>query len=166
VQTCALPICRLIAVGPHGSTTPRAALRKLGVDVVVRGECEEILVQLAERLPGDTASVCFREGEQVRITGGPHAARFTDLPALRWPDEWVARHRHHHHRFDAAPAAPGAEVEASRGCPYSCSFCAKENFRDKYRRRPVPVLLDEIDRLAVQGVEYVYFVDEIFLPNR
>ena len=37
----------LVGVGPHASTTPRATLRKLGVDVVVLGECEEILPQLA-----------------------------------------------------------------------------------------------------------------------
>ena len=37
-----------IAVGPHGSTTPRATLRKLGVDAVVVGDCEEVLVSLAE----------------------------------------------------------------------------------------------------------------------
>ena len=37
-----------VAVGPHGSSTPRATLRKLGVDAVVIGECEEVLVRLAE----------------------------------------------------------------------------------------------------------------------
>src|SRR5689334_19634150 len=37
----------LVAVGPHGSTTPRAAMRKLGVDIVVMGECEESLLRLA-----------------------------------------------------------------------------------------------------------------------
>jgi B12-binding domain/radical SAM domain protein of rhizo-twelve system len=57
-------------------------------------------------------------------------------------------------------------METSRGCPYSCTFCAKENFRNKYRRRPLPTILDELDRLIGQGVDYVYFIDEIFLPNR
>jgi anaerobic magnesium-protoporphyrin IX monomethyl ester cyclase len=88
------------------------------------------------------------------------------LPALRWPDAWVARHRHHHHRFESQPDVPGAEVEASRGCPYTCSFCAKIDFRDKYRRRHLPILLDEIDGLRAQGVGYLYFIDEIFLPQR
>ena len=37
----------MIGVGPHASTTPKTALRKLGVDAVVLGECEEILPQLA-----------------------------------------------------------------------------------------------------------------------
>jgi B12-binding domain/radical SAM domain protein of rhizo-twelve system len=57
-------------------------------------------------------------------------------------------------------------VEASRGCPYSCSFCAKIDFRDKYRRRELPILLDELDGLIRQGVTYVYFIDEIFLPQK
>jgi B12-binding domain/radical SAM domain protein of rhizo-twelve system len=88
------------------------------------------------------------------------------LPPLRWPNELVAHHHHHHHRFDATPVGPGAEMETSRGCPYHCTFCAKENFRDAYRRRPLPVILEELDGLLAQGVAYIYFIDEIFLPNR
>src|SRR4051795_3111598 len=34
----------LVAVGPHGSTTPRTALKKLNADLVVMGECEETLL--------------------------------------------------------------------------------------------------------------------------
>jgi B12-binding domain/radical SAM domain protein of rhizo-twelve system len=88
------------------------------------------------------------------------------LPPLKWPSEIVRSHHHHHHRFEAEPLGPGAEVETSRGCPYHCTFCAKDNFRDKYRRRPVPVVLEEVDSLLDAGVEYIYFIDEIFLPNR
>lgn len=157
---------RMVAVGPHGSTTPGATLRKLGVDAVVMGECEEVLLRLAESDDwADVPHVCTRAGDQTRVNGGPAAAKFTDLPALHWPDDWIGRHRHHHHRFDAPPAGPGAEMEASRGCPYHCTFCAKENFRDTYRKRSLAALMDELDGLVAQGVEYVYFIDEIFLPN-
>jgi B12-binding domain/radical SAM domain protein of rhizo-twelve system len=90
----------------------------------------------------------------------------TALPALAWPARDIERHRHHHHRFDAPPAGPGAEMEVSRGCPYHCTFCAKDNFRDDYRKRPLPVILEELDGLRAAGVEYVYFIDEIFLPDR
>jgi B12-binding domain/radical SAM domain protein of rhizo-twelve system len=154
----------LAAVGPHGSTTPRAALRKLGVDLVVMGECEETLLRLAGGQRG-LAGTCFRTGGEIRVLGGPQAANFVDQPALVWPDETIRRHDHHHHRFEAEPTGPGAEVEASRGCPYNCTFCAKENFRNKYRRRPAEVVLEETATLQRQGVEYVYFIDEIFLPN-
>lgn len=157
----------LIAIGPHASTTPKATLRKLGVDAVVLGEAEEILPQLVHRdrwslIP----ALCYWVNGEPQVQGGPHVADMTQLPALHWPDELIQRHHHHHHRFEAVPTAPGAEMETSRGCPYHCSFCAKENFRNSYRRRPLAVLLEELDGLIAQGVEYVYFIDEIFLPNR
>src|SRR6185437_8747009 len=116
----------------------------------------------AELVPG----VAIRKGDEIEITGPPQSARFMNTPPLRWDDHFVQSHDHHHHRFDCAPHGPGAEVEASRGCPYSCTFCAKIDYRDKYRRRDLPLLLDEIDGLLRQGVTYVYFIDEIFLVNR
>ncbi len=155
-----------VAVGPHGSATPEATLAKLRCDVVVRGECEEIVARLAtgaswESLP----AIAFRSEDRTIVTGGPHASRFTDLPALRWPAEWLARHHHHHHRYGSEAPGPGAEVEASRGCPYSCSFCAKIDFRDKYRRRDLDLVLAEVDGLIAGGATYIYFIDEIFLPQ-
>jgi anaerobic magnesium-protoporphyrin IX monomethyl ester cyclase len=57
-------------------------------------------------------------------------------------------------------------METSRGCPYHCTFCAKDNFRNSFRRRPLATIAEELDGLVAQGVEYVYFIDEIFLPYR
>ncbi|MGD9512431.1 MAG: TIGR04295 family B12-binding domain-containing radical SAM protein, partial [Geminicoccaceae bacterium] len=157
---------RIVAIGPHGSTTPAAALRKLDVNGVVMGECEEVVARIAggdwDGLPG----LARWEGDQIIVQGGPQATGFAAMQPLTWPDEWVARHHHHHHRFDADPIGPGAEVEASRGCPYSCTFCAKENFRDRYRRRDAAAVAEEATRLRERGAEYIYFIDEIFLPNR
>jgi len=155
---------KLVVVGPHGSTTPRPVLRKLDADYVVLGECEEVLPFLAGD-PASIPSIAFRQGEDVIVRGPNRASDMKKLPSLRWPDAVVARHHHHHHRFDAEPAGPGAEMEASRGCPYHCTFCAKDNFRNNYRKRPVPVVLEELDGLISQGIEYVYFIDEIFLPD-
>lgn len=155
---------RLVVVGPHASTTPRAALQKLGADAVVLGECEEILPQL----PGGfkaASSIAYWEDGKIVVRGPNRASDMKQLPALSWPDAAVARHAHHHHRFDAEPLGPGAEMEASRGCPYHCTFCAKDNFRNNYRKRTVAIILEELDRLINQGVEYIYFIDEIFLPD-
>jgi B12-binding domain/radical SAM domain protein of rhizo-twelve system len=155
----------LVAVGPHASTTPAVTLRKLGADVAVLGECEEIL-PLLKRDWRSVPSIAYRSNGNVRINGAPHASDMDALPALSWPRRDIRAHTHHHHRFDGEPQGPGAEMEVSRGCPYHCTFCAKDNFRDKYRKRPLPVILREIDGLIAEGVEYVYFIDEIFLPDR
>ena len=139
----------LVVVGPHASTTPQTTLAKLGADVAILGECEEILPRLASGAPLPTT---------------PHASDMSRLPALRWDRAAIERHTHHHHRFEAKPQGPGAEMEVSRGCPYHCTFCAKDNFRNNFRRRPIEIIEAELDGLIAQGVEYVYFIDEIFLP--
>jgi anaerobic magnesium-protoporphyrin IX monomethyl ester cyclase len=158
----------IVAVGPHASTTPIATLRKLGVDAVVVGECEDVLPRLAAPRDqwADIASVGAWVDGEPRANGPTNATAMDRLPALRWPEHVIRDHHHHHHRFEAAPAGPGAEMEASRGCPYHCSFCAKDNFRSDYRKRPLEILLAEIDDFIAKGVEYIYFIDEIFLPNR
>ncbi|MCC2662739.1 MAG: Radical domain protein, partial [Geminicoccaceae bacterium] len=157
----------LVAIGPHGSSTPRAVLNKLPVDLVVMGEAEEVVREIASGADWETTpGIASWLGPAPTIVGGPQAGRFVDLPALRWPERWIRAHHHHHHRFESPPDGPGAEVEASRGCPYSCSFCAKLHFRDRYRRRQLDIVVDEIDGLVAQGVTYLYFIDEIFLPQR
>jgi anaerobic magnesium-protoporphyrin IX monomethyl ester cyclase len=157
---------KTVIAGPHGSITPGPALAKTGAELAIMGECEEVITALADNGGRPVQHTAERNPEgTVTCLNGPHASRFTDHPALSWPDAWVRRHRHHHHRFERAPEGPGAEVEASRGCPYSCTFCAKLAYRDSYRRRDLEPLLEEIDRLIAQGATYLYFIDEIFLPQ-
>src|ERR1700733_2819013 len=38
-----------VAIGPHGSATPGTTLRKLGCDVVLRGEPDQTLAELADK---------------------------------------------------------------------------------------------------------------------
>jgi anaerobic magnesium-protoporphyrin IX monomethyl ester cyclase len=158
-----------IAVGPHASTSPGAALRKLGVDVVVLGECEEVIPRIVATPRArfrELASIAWIDDDDlVQRLGGSSAADVLALPALRWDDAAIAGHGHHHHRFERPAEGPGGELEASRGCPFHCTFCAKDEFRNDYRKRPLPVVLAELDGLIAQGARYVYFVDEIFLAD-
>ncbi len=155
---------KIVVVGPHGSTTPRPTLRKTGADYVILGECEEVLPRLAENHE-QLSSVAYWSGDEIVVRGPNFASDMNRLHALCWPKASIAKHDHHHHRFDAPPQGPGAEMEASRGCPYHCTFCAKDNFRNNYRKRPLAVILRELDGLIESGVEYIYFIDEIFLPD-
>ena len=87
------------------------------------------------------------------------------IGSLDYSDYPVERHRHLHHVFPGNGADHlhhGAEVEFARGCPYSCTFCNKTLFRNKYRERELSSVLAEIDQLIARGVDYIYFIDEIF----
>jgi anaerobic magnesium-protoporphyrin IX monomethyl ester cyclase len=157
---------RRVLIGPHPSTTPGITLRKTGADVAVMGESEEVLVALGAKRLADVDGVAYFDGDRLVQQGPRQSVNLERVPALRWPDSLVQAHRHHHHRFDEPQHGFGAEIEASRGCPYTCSFCAKTDHRDRFRRRPLAVVLDELDGLIAQGVGYVYFIDEILLPQR
>lgn len=79
----------LVGVGPHCSTTPKTSLRKLNADVVIIGECEEILPRLTGSW-ADVPSICYWAGEEPRAQGPTHSCDMTSLPALHcrpncWP---------------------------------------------------------------------------------
>jgi anaerobic magnesium-protoporphyrin IX monomethyl ester cyclase len=154
-------IAPVLLVGPHGSATPAYALEATGADAVIRGEPEEELLRVA--LGRATSAVLWREG------GDPDGIDIavTDpatLPALDYVGYPLDRRMHRHHVFWGE--GRGAEVEASRGCPYQCSFCNRGFFRGRYRQRPPDRVLEEMRRLRGHGIDYVYFIDELFgLPG-
>jgi len=153
-----------VAIGPHGSATPRATLRKLNCDVVLRGEADEILPQLASQAWSTIEGCCWRspDGEHIRPSSAVTTMR--NLNSLRFHNYNVERHDHRHHVF--AGEGRGAELEFARGCPWACSFCNKTLFRNKYRERDGEKVLEEVDRLIQRGVNYIYFIDEIFGVGR
>ncbi len=155
-----------VVIGPHGSATPLATLEKTGATIVLRGEPDQTLPQLAsvpwEMIPG----CCWRDASgTVRLGQGLGATDMRALGPLDYSDYPVERHSHKHHIFPGNGADHlrlGAEVEFARGCPWACSFCNKTLFRNKYRERELPSVLSEIDQLISRGVDYIYFIDEIF----
>jgi hypothetical protein len=59
-------------IGPHGSSTPRAALRKTRADLVVMGEPEATLPRLAAGEPrAAIPSIAYARGDSVLVQGGP-----------------------------------------------------------------------------------------------
>ncbi len=155
-----------VIIGPHGSATPLATLEKTGADIVLRGEPDQTLPQLANTPWEMVAGCCWRDRNgTVRLGQGLGTTDMRLLGPLDYSDYPVERHSHKHHIFPGNGAdhlTLGAEVEFARGCPWSCSFCNKTLFRNKYRERELSSVLSEIDQLIARGVDYIYFIDEIF----
>jgi B12-binding domain/radical SAM domain protein of rhizo-twelve system len=156
----------VVLIGPHGSATPRAALEKTGANVVLRGEPDQTLPLLAST-PWETVDGCCWKDSGGAFHMG-HGLGVTDMRALGtldYSDYPVELHKHKHHVFPGNGGDHlrlGAEVEFARGCPYSCVFCNKTLFRNKFRERDLNSVIAEIDQLIERGVDYIYFIDEIY----
>ena len=71
-----------VAIGPHGSATPAATLRKLNCDVVLRGEPDEILPQLATNPWTSIEGCCWACGPEQHIVA---RSAVTDMRKLKPP---------------------------------------------------------------------------------
>jgi len=149
-----------VAIGPHSSATPTATLRKLDCEVVIRGEPDQVLPQLAGRAWSEIDGCCWREDGKTHLSSALAVTDMRKLATLDFSGYDVEARTHRHHVFSGR--GRGAELEFARGCPWACSFCNKTLFRNKYRERDVDAVLNEIDQLIARGVDYVYFIDEIF----
>jgi B12-binding domain/radical SAM domain protein of rhizo-twelve system len=128
--------------------------------VVLKGEPDQAIADLASRPWQDIDGCCWRDeqGEHIAPTLG--VVDMKTLKALDFENYNVEKHWHRHHVFWGE--GRGAELEFARGCPWSCTFCNKTLFRNKFRERDVDEVLLEVDRLLERGVDYIYFIDEIF----
>ena len=153
-----------VAVGPHSSATPAATLRKLNCDVAMRGEPDETLPKLASTAWSQIEGCCWKSTDGTHISPTTAVTNMRALGTLDFHNYNVEAHPHRHHVFDGS--GRGAELEFARGCPWSCSFCNKTLFRNKYREREVSVVIAEVDKLIARGVNYIYFIDEIFGVGR
>lgn len=149
-----------VAIGPHPSATPAATLRKTGCDVAMRGEPDQALSDLASKSWQDVAGACWHGEDGDHISPELGAVDMRSLGALDFHNYPVEKHSHRHHVFSGE--GRGAELEFARGCPWSCTFCNKTLFRNKFRERDVDAVLAEVDRVVERGVDYIYFIDEIF----
>lgn len=152
---------RTVLIGPHGSATPAAALKKTGCDVLLRGEHDQTLPMLASTDWNMIPGCCWQDDSGVHISSALGVVEMQEMGTIDFSGYPVEKHSHKHHVFQEISGL-GAELEYARGCPWSCSFCNKTLFRNKFRERSVDAVLAELDQLLARGVGYVYFIDEIF----
>jgi B12-binding domain/radical SAM domain protein of rhizo-twelve system len=149
-----------VAIGPHPSATPGTTLRKLHCDIAMRGEPDQTLPQLASRPWSEIDGCCWRDDSGVHLSAALGVTDMKKLGALSFENYKVELHDHRHHVFHGS--GRGAELEFARGCPWACHFCNKTLFRNKFRERDVSAVLQEVDALLSRGVDYIYWIDEIF----
>ena len=170
----ALPNAITVAGGPHVSATAEDTLSHLPeLDLVIRGEGEEALLRVAQRLESGEGyhglpGVSYRDDGFVR--SNPPGRHIADLDSLPFP----ARHLMPMERYTFAADVPGIgklkalNLMASRGCPFDCSFCASPRmWGRRYRARSPENVLAEIDELAHgYGAKALWIFDDTFTVER
>lgn len=111
----------VVAGGPHASYWVEEALQH--VDAVVIGEAEEVWPQLLNDFQSGTLNSTYRGS----------AASMSGLPTPRY--DLLER------RF-LVPRV----LQATRGCPFTCSFCSVPNFNPGFRVRPIDEVIRDIEK--------------------
>lgn len=131
--------------GPHVTFDDLATVKAGGIDVVVRGEGEETLLELVRchLRGGDLATVrgltvIDDAGKPVR-TGDREPADLADMPPID---------------FSLLPAGFMRDCHVycvmTRGCAFKCSFCVEHRFWRRRRDYPLERVIDELVRLHDQ----------------
>jgi radical SAM superfamily enzyme YgiQ (UPF0313 family) len=153
-----------------------AALVKLQcpeVDFVCRGDGEQLLLDLLERIddPSTVASLTWAKDGQVM--NNPNRPPERNLDQWPFPDRESLKLDFVESMPLDVPAVLSMErfttMQTSRGCPWSCVFCDIPIFNEgKWRSRSPQHVVDEFKHLQAQGYGSVYFVDDHFLlqPRR
>lgn len=151
---------RLIFVGQHASAFPEETLAE-GVDYVCIGEYEFTVLEIIK-------------GVSPRNILGlyPNPRRpLLDVTKLPFPeDEDVSRLSY---GLPGEPSSEYLEIQAyaSRGCPFSCSFCVARNLyyrSPNFRPRPVHNIIEEIKLLKNKypQMEGIFFDEECHNGNK
>ncbi|MFQ5876765.1 MAG: radical SAM protein [Acidobacteriota bacterium] len=173
------PRCLVVAGGPHATHLARHLLRAYpAVDLVVRGEGEESLLELVRshrsgRLETELPSI---RGLTYRRAGLPCLGIVDRLEEIvETPERPVIAELDTLPHPAAYPAAVGVDPMAqhefiitSRGCPAACTFCSSPDFWGRALRFRSPAhIIEEIRLLRERhGVVYVSVRDDTFTVHR
>lgn len=162
----------IVVFGNHYATfNPERILRKYPwVDIIVRGEGERTIVQLADCLMHngrlkDVRGINFRTENGLACT--PDSPLIKDLDSLPFPDRSLVS-EDYHSVMAGANVAPKkfTSIVSSRGCVYQCRFCSCTQFaHNRWRPRSVKNTMEELCFLASKGYKQFIFVDDNFTAN-
>jgi anaerobic magnesium-protoporphyrin IX monomethyl ester cyclase len=167
----------IIVGGPEASYSPEEVIEMEGVSAICVGEGEDAMEEFVEAVVkkkkwNGIANLWIKktnnDGTNEIIKNEVRNLE-NDLDLIPSPDRDLYRKEAYF-----AGEKPYELFEASRGCPFDCSFCFIHQFRDLYRRKgkglrlhTPQLMVDEIKEAHKKyGIQQVMFVDSTFNLNR
>ncbi|KPK96499.1 MAG: hypothetical protein AMJ95_13900, partial [Omnitrophica WOR_2 bacterium SM23_72] len=152
-----------IFVGGIASHIHDYLLRNDWADIIIRGEPEEAMVELARQYPNvsDIKGIIFRSNSNEPVINPPRPL-IEDLDRLPYPVRHLTNPAHY---WDISFfGQPTAWILLSRGCSFDCIFCSQfEINQRRVRRRSPGNIVNEMEQVVKdQGVRNFVFFDETF----
>lgn len=109
-------------------------------DVLALGEAEETWPRIIED---------FEAGRLQQVYRMPRRPPIESLPLPRYD------------LMDASKLGRWRPVQATRGCPFTCSYCSITAFFEQgYRKRPVDQVIRDVRAAKKHGTRYITFIDD------
>lgn len=159
--------CKVAVNGPDASDQAGLYL-EAGADAVLVGEGELGVTDLVEAFGSaddaleQTSGLMLRDASgRIRHTEPRRQQRVLDfLPSPAWDLVDADAYRQ---VWTRAHGFFSWNMAASRGCPYSCNWCAKPTFGRRYTQRSAASVAEEMRRLKADVTpHHIWFADDIF----
>ena len=157
----------VIVGGPYPSMVGSDALSCSDIDMAVKGEGENTIVELLNSMEAQEEfssihGIIYRKDGQIIENSSREFIE--NLDVLSFPHENAPELLKDYDRY--LPTA-FKNIFAIRGCPYNCFFCASRKiWSRKVRFRSPENVIREITGLQKMGLRSVHFADDTFGVNR
>lgn len=157
--------------GPHPTFFPEI-INHSAVDITCCGEGEFAMLDLADSYD---KGIDYSDIPNLSVKGKDCIKRnevrplIDNLDELPFPDREI-----YYKKYKLVRESPLKPFMASRGCPFSCSFCFNEKLRAIYSNKGEYIrfhspryLIDEIKDVDFRyGLKTAYFMDDLFVLNQ
>jgi anaerobic magnesium-protoporphyrin IX monomethyl ester cyclase len=170
--------------GPHLTLMPDESMQRPEVDLVVRGEAEETIVEIVRALEatgqrGDAAGMRLPDEPWDSILGlsyrslagevvhNPTRPLRKEIEGIPWPAYHLFKIEHY---TNLQPLTDGLDPRAraytlvtSRGCPYQCIYCSKPITGNTWRARsPEDVVAEWRYLVREMGATEIGITDDVW----
>jgi radical SAM superfamily enzyme YgiQ (UPF0313 family) len=161
-----LPNAQVLVGGAHATFMDKQLLEEVpAIDVIVRGEGELTLLELADTVNNQDLSevdgITYRaDGQIVQNKKRAFIQNLDEMPRPAY--HLFPLDKYHIYGKTFLP------VMSSRGCPFQCAFCVtSQSFGAQFRARSATNVVDEIEWLKnTYGADGFTFYDDILTLNR
>lgn len=143
----------IIAGGEHATAAPEYCMKQSPIDFIVLGEGEETVAELVKKIERNEDltqidGIAYRENNNV--ISNKRRKRLSSIQDIPWPawhlfplkKYFDQKMTHGVYRGNTLP------VMATRGCPYTCTFCSNPQMWGKaYEMRPPTDFVNELEYL-------------------